>query len=184
LKSRREVEQLLASGGVPTTVLRAAIVIGNGGISWEITRQLVAHLPVMIVPKWATTRTQPIALTDVVRYLVGVLEPEAAKGRVFEVGGPEVLTYAEMMRRVAQLRHHRQLHMLAVPLLTPRLSSYWLSLVTDVDTATARNLVDSMSNEVVVNDYSIADIVPGMPMGYDDAVREAYRQRAIARAKP
>ena len=184
LKSRREVEQLLASGGVPTTVLRAAIVIGNGGISWEITRQLVAHLPAMIVPKWATTRTQPIALTDVVRYLVGVLEPEAAKGRVFEVGGPEVLTYAEMMRRVAQLRHHRQLHMLAVPLLTPRLSSYWLSLVTDVDTATARNLVDSMSNEVVVNDYSIADIVPGMPMGYDDAVREAYRQRAIARAKP
>ena len=183
LKSRREVEHLLASGGVPTTVLRAAIVIGNGGISWEITRQLVAHLPVMIVPKWATTRTQPIALADVVRYLVGVLEPEAAKGRVFEVGGPEVLTYAEMMRRVAQLHHHRQLHMLAVPLLTPRLSSHWLSLVTDVDTATARNLVDSMSNEVVVSDYSIADIVPGMPMGYDDAVREAYRQRAIARAK-
>ncbi len=183
LKSRREVEHLLASGGVPTTVLRAAIVIGNGGISWEITRQLVAHLPVMIVPKWATTRTQPIALADVVRYLVGVLEPEAAKGRVFEVGGPEVLTYAEMMRRVAQLRHHRQLHMLAVPLLTPRLSSHWLSLVTDVDTATARNLVDSMSNEVVVSDYSIADIVPGMLMGYDDAVREAYRQRAIALAK-
>ena len=119
LKSRREVEHPLASGGVPTTVLRAAIVIGNGGISWEITRQLVAHLPVMIVPKWATTRTQPIALADVVRYLVGVLEPEAAKGEVFEVGGPEVLTYAEMMRRVAQLRHHRQLRMLAVPLLTP-----------------------------------------------------------------
>jgi len=183
LKSRREVEHLLASGGVPTTVLRAAIVIGNGGISWEITRQLVAHLPVMIVPKWTTTRTQPIALADVVRYLVGVLEPEAAKGRVFEIGGPEVLTYAEMMRRVARLRHHRQLHMLPVPLLTPRLSSYWLSLVTDVDTATARNLVDSMSNEVVVSDYSIADIVPGMPMGYDDAVREAYRQRAIARTK-
>jgi uncharacterized protein YbjT (DUF2867 family) len=137
----------------------------------------------MIVPKWATTRTQPIALADVVRYLVGMLEPEAAKGRVFEVGGPEVLTYAEMMRRVAQLHHHRRLHMLAVPLLTPRLSSHWLSLVTDVDTATARNLVDSMSNEVVVSDYSIADIVPGMPMGYDDAVREAYRQRAIARAK-
>jgi uncharacterized protein YbjT (DUF2867 family) len=183
LKSRREVEHLLASGGVPTTVLRAAIVIGNGGISWEITRQLVAHLPVMIVPKWTTTRTQPIALADVVRYLVGVLEPEAAKGRVFEIGGPEVLTYAEMMRRVARLRHHRQLHMLPVPLLTPRLSSYWLSLVTDVDTATARNLVDSMSNEVVVSDYSIAEIVPGMPMGYDDAIREAFRQRAIARAK-
>jgi uncharacterized protein YbjT (DUF2867 family) len=183
LKSRREVEHLLASGGAPTTVLRAAIVIGHGGISWEITRQLVAHLPVMIVPKWATTRTQPIALADVVRYLVGVLEPAAAKGRVFEIGGPEVLTYAEMMRRVAQLRHHRQLPMLPVPLLTPRLSSYWLSLVTDVDTATARNLVDSMSNEVIVTDYAIAEIVPGMPMGYDDAVREAFRERAVARAK-
>jgi uncharacterized protein YbjT (DUF2867 family) len=183
LKSRREVEQLLASGGTPITVLRAAIVIGHGGISWEITRQLVAHLPAMVVPKWATTRTQPIALADVVRYLLGVLEPAAAKGRVFEIGGPEVLTYAEMMRRVAQLRHHRQLHMLPVPLLTPRLSSYWLSLVTDVDTATARNLVDSMSNEVIVTDYAIADIVPGMPMGYDDAVREAFRERAVARAK-
>jgi hypothetical protein len=84
---------------------------------------------------------------------------------------------------VAQLRHPRQIHMIAVPLLSTRLSSRWLSLVTDVDTATARNLVDSMSNEVVVRDYSIAEIVPGMPMGYDDAVREAYRQRAIARAK-
>jgi uncharacterized protein YbjT (DUF2867 family) len=182
LKSRREVEQLLGLGGVPVTVLRAAIIIGHGGISWEITRQLVAHLPAMVLPKWATTRTQPIALSDVIHYLVGVLEPEAAKGRIFEIGGPDVLTYAEMMRRVAQLRHHRPLPMLPVPLLTPRLSSYWLSLVTDVDTATARNLVDSMSNEVVVTDESIAEIVPESPMSYDDAVREAFQQRATALA--
>ena len=107
LRSRREVEHLLGTGGVPVTVLRAAIVIGHGSISWEITRQLVAHLPAMVVPKWATTRTQPIALTDVIRYLVEVLESETAKGRVFEVGGPDVLTYAEMMRRVAHLHHHR-----------------------------------------------------------------------------
>lgn len=92
LKSRREVEHLLASGGVPVTVLRAAIVIGHGSISWEITRQLVAHLPAMVVPKWATTRTQPIALTDVIRYLIGVLEPEQTKGGIFEIGGPDVLT--------------------------------------------------------------------------------------------
>ncbi|MDF2747590.1 MAG: NAD-dependent epimerase/dehydratase [Propionibacteriaceae bacterium] len=182
LKSRREVEQLLGLGGVPVTVLRAAIIIGHGGISWEITRQLVAHLPAMVLPKWATTRTQPIALSDVTRYLVGVLEAEAAKGRIFEVGGPDVLTYAEMMRRVAHLHHHRPLPMLPVPLLTPRLSSYWLSLVTDVDTATARNLVDSMSNEVVVTDDSIAEIVPNRPMSYDDAVREAFQQRATALA--
>ncbi|HEX6757565.1 MAG TPA: NAD(P)H-binding protein [Propionibacteriaceae bacterium] len=183
LRSRREVEHLLAAGGVPVTVLRAAIIIGHGSISWEITRQLVAHLPAMVVPKWATTRTQPIALSDVIRYLVEVLEPETAKGRIFEIGGPDVLTYAEMMRRVARLHHHRPLPMLGVPLLTPRLSSYWLSLVTDVDTATARNLVDSMSNEVVVTGNPIAEIVPGMPMGYDDAVREAFRQRAASRAK-
>ena len=183
LRSRREVEHLLGTGGVPVTVLRAAIIIGHGSISWEITRQLVAHLPAMVVPKWATTRTQPIALTDVIRYLVEVLELETAKGRVFEVGGPEVLTYAEMMQRVAHLHHHRPLPMLTVPLLTPRLSSYWLALVTDVDTATARNLVDSMSNEVVVTDNPISDIVSATPMGYDDAIREAFRQRAGARAK-
>jgi uncharacterized protein YbjT (DUF2867 family) len=183
LRSRREVEHLLAAGGVPVTVLRAAIIIGHGSISWEITRQLVAHLPAMVVPKWATTRTQPIALSDVVHYLVEVLELETAEGRVFEIGGPDVLTYAEMMRRVARLHHHRPLPMLGVPLLTPRLSSYWLSLVTDVDTATARNLVDSMSNEVVVTDHSIGEIVPATPMGYDDAVREAFRQRAASRAK-
>jgi len=183
LRSRREVERLLGTGGTPVTVLRAAIIIGHGSISWEITRQLVAHLPAMVVPKWATTRTQPIALSDVIRYLVEVLEPEAAKGRVFEIGGPDVLSYGEMMRRVAHLHNHRPLPMLAVPLLTPRLSSYWLALVTDVDTATARNLVDSMSNEVVVTDNHMAEIVPAMPMGYDDAVREAFRQRAAARAK-
>jgi uncharacterized protein YbjT (DUF2867 family) len=183
LKSRREVEHLLGTSGVPVTVLRAAIIIGHGSISWEITRQLVAHLPAMVVPKWATTRTQPIAVSDVIRYLVEVLEPETTKGRIFEIGGPDVLTYAEMMRRVARLHHHRPLPMVGVPLLTPRLSSYWLSLVTDVDTATARNLVDSMSNEVVVTDNPIAEIVPGIPMGYDDAVREAFRQRVASRAK-
>jgi uncharacterized protein YbjT (DUF2867 family) len=183
LKSRREVEHLLAHGGVPVTTLRAAIVIGHGSISWEITRQLVAHLPAMVVPKWATTRTQPIALSDVIRYLIGVLEPEEAKGGIFEIGGRDVLTYAEMMRRVAHLHHHRALPMLGVPLLTPRLSSYWLALVTDVDTGTARNLVDSMSTEVVVTDHAIAEIVPGSPLGYDDAVREAFRQRAAAQTR-
>jgi uncharacterized protein YbjT (DUF2867 family) len=180
LRSRREVERLLAEGEVPVTVLRAAIVIGHGGISWEITRQLVQNLPAMVVPRWATTRTQPIALADIIRYLVGVLEPVEARGQIYEVGGPEVLSYAEMMRRVARLRHHRPLPMVPVPLLTPRLSSLWLWLVTDVDTDTARNLVDSMSNEVVVTDNSITQIVPGEPMGYDEAVREAFQQRQKA----
>ncbi|HEU5486561.1 MAG TPA: NADH-binding protein, partial [Microlunatus sp.] len=117
--------------------------------------------------------TQPIALPDVIRYLVGVLKPVAARGRVFEIGGPDVLTYAEMLQRVARNHHRRPLPILIVPLLTPRLSSHWLALVTDVDTATARNLVDSMSTEVIVHDQSIREIVPGEPLDYDEAVRRA-----------
>ncbi|GAA3633864.1 NAD(P)H-binding protein [Microlunatus ginsengisoli] len=176
LRSRREVEELLGTGGVPVTVLRAAIVIGDGGISWEITRQLVERLPAMVTPRWVATRTQPIALPDVIDYLIGVLESDEAVGRTYEIGGPEVLTYAEMMERVARIRLNRQLLILVVPMLTPRLSSRWLSLVTDVDTATGRNLVDSMSNEVIVTDHSISSVVPIEPMSYDDAVRLAYAE--------
>ncbi len=181
LKSRREVEKLLAGDGVPVTVLRAAIVVGHGGISWEITRQLVAHLPVMVGPHWVTTKTQPIALSDVVHYLVGVLEPEEALGRVYEVGGRDVLNYAEMMQRVARIRFGRALPILVVPLLTPGLSSRWLALVTDVNVATGRNLIDSMTNEVVVHDHAIEELVPGQTLGYDDAVRQALADRARAR---
>jgi uncharacterized protein YbjT (DUF2867 family) len=177
LRSRREVEHLLAEGGVPVTVLRAAIVVGHGGISWEITRQLVDHLPAMVVPHWTTTKTQPIALRDAVAYLLGVLEPAEAEGRVFEIGGPDVLTYAQMMQRASQVIKHRPLPMLAVPLLTPRLSSHWLAFVTDVDTETARNLIDSMSNEVVVRDDSIRQVVPRRLLTYDESVREAMAER-------
>jgi uncharacterized protein YbjT (DUF2867 family) len=181
LASRRQVEQLLPLAGVPVTVLRAAVVIGHGGISWEITRQLVDHLPAMLTPRWVNTRTQPIALPDVIRYLVGVLEPPAARGRIFDVGGPEVLSYLDMMQRAAAIMGKR-LHNVSVPLLTPGLSSRWLSLVTDVDTATARNLVDSMVNEVIVTDRSIQEIVPGPTMGYDDAVRLALADREKSEA--
>ena len=168
---------------MPVTVLRAAIVIGHGGISWEITRQLVSHLPAMVGPRWVTTKTQPIALPDVIRYLVGVLEPAEAKGRIFEIGGPDVLTYADMMQRVAREHYGRPLPILIVPLLTPRLSSHWLALVTDVDTATARNLVDSMNNEVIVTDWSIKEVVPGEPMTYDEAVELAFADRQRERAE-
>lgn len=182
LRSRREVERLLGAAGVPVTVLRAAVVIGHGGISWEITRQLVEHLPMMITPRWVSTKTQPIALDDVIRYLVGVLDDPRARGQVYEIGGPEVLRYSDMLRRAAKLHRKRSLPILGVPLLTPRLSSYWLALVTDVDLATARNLVDSMITEVIVHDHAIRDIVPGEPIGYDEAVRRALANRASAQA--
>jgi uncharacterized protein YbjT (DUF2867 family) len=154
------------------------VVIGHGGISWEITRQLVDQLPAMVTPRWVNTRTQPIALIDVIRYLVGVLANPDAIGRVFEVGGPEVLRYVDMMRRAAAIQNDRTLPILPVPLLTPRLSSMWLALVTDVDLATARNLIDSMNNEVVVRDGAIEQLLPGELVGYDDAVRIALADRA------
>ncbi|MBM9469584.1 NAD(P)H-binding protein [Nakamurella leprariae] len=182
LRSRREVEDLLGEAGVPVTVLRAAIVIGHGGISWEITRQLVEHLPAMIAPKWVETKTQPIALPDVIRYLVGVFDRPEAFGRVYEIGGPEVLSYRDMLKRAARLQKHRDVPIIPVPLLTPRLSSGWLALITDVDTQTGRNLIDSMSNEVVVHDRSIEQLVPGEPLDYDEAVRLALADRAAAGA--
>jgi uncharacterized protein YbjT (DUF2867 family) len=180
LRSRRLTEKLLGSAGVPVTVIRAGIIIGHGGISWELTRQLVEHLPAMITPRWVTTRTQPIAADDIVRYLLGVLALPQAEGRVFEAGGPEVLQYATMLRRLAAIEG-RPLPILPVPLLTPRLSSLWLTLVTDVDTATGRALVDSMTNEVIVRDSSLRDLIPFEPMPYDDAVRAALSERRQAK---
>ena len=182
LRSRREVERLLGGTGVPVTVLRAGIVVGHGGVSWELTRQLVAHLPAMVTPRWVSTRTQPIAVADVVRYLVGVLDAPEAAGRVFEVGGPEVLTYLQMMTRVAEIQN-RHLFVVPVPLLSPQLSSRWLALVTDVDVATGRSLIDSMTNEVVVTDDAIRSVVPFEPMDYDEMVMTALVERARERRR-
>ncbi len=177
LRSRREVERLLGKTGVPVTVLRAGIVVGNGGISWEMTRQLVKNLPAMVVPHWASTRTQPIALDDVIRYLVGVGGNEQAKGQVYEIGGPEQLTYVEMLQGASEQINGRRVPIKQVPVLTPGLSSRWLALITDVDVTTGRNLIDSMGTEVVVRDHSIRDVVPGEPLTYAEAVKRALAER-------
>ena len=181
LRSRREVEGLLGAGGVPVTVLRAGIVVGRGGISWELTRQLVKNLPAMVVPRWVATRTQPIAVDDVIRYLVGVAGEARARDRVFEIGGPEQMSYLEMLEVASEVATGRRVPIVKVPVLTPRLSSYWLSLVTDVDPTTARNLIDSMGTEVVVTDRSIEEIVPGEPVSYAEAVRRALEDTDDAR---
>lgn len=180
LRSRREVEGLLGSSGVRVTSIRAGIIVGHGGISWELTRQLVEHLPVMVTPRWVHTRTQPIAAADVVRYLVGVLALPNSESCSFDVGGCEVLEYVEMLRRVATIEG-RHLFVLPVPLLSPRLSARWLAFVTDVDKPTARSLVDSMVNEVLVRDDSIRKLVPFEPMDYDAAVLAALGERAKAK---
>jgi uncharacterized protein YbjT (DUF2867 family) len=181
LRSRREVEGLLGEAGVPVTVLRAGIVVGKGGISWELTRQLVKNLPAMVVPRWVSTRTQPVAVDDVIRYLVGVADEPRALGRIFEIGGPDQLTYLEMLEIASEVSSGRRVPIIQVPVLTPRLSSYWLALVTDVDATTGRNLIDSMGTEVVVTDRSIQDIVPGDPIPYEEAVRRALEDDPHAR---
>jgi len=176
LRSRREVEGLLGESGVPVTVLRAAIVVGAGGISWEMTRQLVKNLPAMVVPKWTATKTQPIGVDDVIRYLAGVVGRDECHGRVFEIGGPEQLTYLEMMQQAAEVMNGRRVPIVTVPVLTPSLSSHWISFVTDVDTTTAKNLIDSMSTEVIVTDDAILDVVPMERQTYQEAVRLAVEE--------
>ncbi len=176
LRSRREVETLLAESGVPVTVLRAAIVVGAGGISWEITRQLIKNLPAMVVPKWTRTKSQPIGIDDVVAYLAGVIDNEEAIGRVFEIGGPDELSYLEMMQQAAEVMNGHRLPIVTVPVLSPQLSARWIGFVTDVDTTTGRNLIDSMSTEVVVHDHSIKDVVPFEPASYQEAVRRAIEE--------
>jgi len=184
LRSRREVESLLGGTGIPVTVLRAAIVVGHGGISWELTRQLVKNLPAMVVPKWASTRSQPIAVDDVIRYLVGVCGREEALAKVYEIGGPDQMTYVDMLRVAAEVDTGRGVPIIGVPVLTPRLSSYWLALVTDVDVTTGRNLIDSMGTEVVVTEQSIRELVRGEPLTYEEAVRRALEERRSEAANP
>lgn len=181
LRSRREVEELLASSGVPVTVLRAAIVVGAGGISWEMTRQLVKNLPAMIVPRWAATRTQPIAVDDVIRYLVGVTGNDDALGRVFEIGGADQLSYKGMLQEAAEVMLGRRVPILQVPVGTPLLSEWWIKLVTGVDATTAGNLIESMGTEVVQTDFSIRDVVPGEPLTYAESVRRALEEERAAR---
>ncbi len=176
LRSRREVEEILRSAA-PTTALRAGIVIGDGSISWEILRQLVERLPAMVTPRWVETRTQPIALDDAVAYLVGVAGVDATVGEVYDIGGPDVLRYRDMLTTMARLTGRHRL-IVPVPLLTPRLSSQWLRLVTDVDLTTAAALVDSMTIEVVVRNQRIRDVVDHEPMDFPAAVATALAARA------
>ncbi|MEP7201665.1 MAG: NAD(P)H-binding protein [Ilumatobacteraceae bacterium] len=179
LRSRRDVEKILLAEG-PTTALRAGIVVGDGSVSWEILCQLVERLPIMITPRWVQTETQPVALHDVVTYLAAVLDLNVT-GEHFDVGAPESMSYREMLE-VAAHEMGRRLHIFPVPLLTPALSSHWLRLITDVDLRTARSLVDSMTNEVVVTERRLEALSGHHPMRFVDAARIAIGDRRARKA--
>jgi uncharacterized protein YbjT (DUF2867 family) len=172
LASRLEVAEILRSGRLSTTVLRAAIIIGAGGASYEIIKALVDRLPVMITPRWVSTRCQPIAVDDVIRYLVGCLREERTSGGVFDIGGPEILSYRNMMERFARLRGKRLL-IVPVPLLTPKLSSYWVGLVTPVKPSISMPLIEGLRNEVVCRDTRLLDLLPFPLTPLDEALRRA-----------
>jgi uncharacterized protein YbjT (DUF2867 family) len=176
LRSRHETGRRLAGAGVPVTTLRAAVVIGRGSASFETIVALVDRLPVMVAPRWVSTPTQPIALADVVGYLAGVAGREDAFGQDFDVGGLEVMTYRAMIERVARLRGKRRL-IVEVPILSPRLSSYWLHLVTPVKAAVARPLVEGLSVPTVARHDRIRTVVPLELTPFDDAVRAALTDR-------
>nr|WP_308121806.1 SDR family oxidoreductase [Actinotalea ferrariae] len=176
LESRKEVGEILLASGVPTTVLRAAVVLGSGSASFEMMRYLTERLPAMTTPRWVDNRIQPIAIRDVLRYLVGSATMPPEVNRAFDIGGPEVLTYRQMMHRYAAVAGLPRRVVVGVGVLSPRLSSLWVSLVTPVPGPLARPLVESLVHEVVCDEHDIAEHVPDPPeglLGFDDAVRLA-----------
>jgi uncharacterized protein YbjT (DUF2867 family) len=170
LRSRQETAKALASGAVPVTSLRAAMVVGKGSAAFETIRALVDRLPAMICPRWVSTPTQPIALDDATRFLAGVCGREETFGETYDVGGPEVMTYREMIERIARIRGRRP-RIVEVPVLTPRLSSWWLHLVTPVGAGVARPLIEGLRNATVAREDRIRELVPFELTPFDDAVR-------------
>ncbi|MFP5069253.1 SDR family oxidoreductase [Pseudonocardia nantongensis] len=176
LASRVEVGETLLRSGVPTVVLQAAVILGSGSASFEMLRHLTERLPVMVTPSWVHNRIQPIAVRDVLRYLIRAAELPPEVNRTFDVGGPEVLTYLDMMQRYAKVAELRRRRVLPVPLLTPALSAHWVNIVTPVPKSIAAPLIESLVHEVVCSEQDILGHIPDPPegrIGYDRAVRLA-----------
>lgn len=179
LASRLEVAHILQAGRFSTTFLRAAVIIGYGGVSYEMVHSLVRRLPVMITPRWVATRNQPIAVNDVIAYLAGCLEESRTEGQTFDIGGPDIMTYKDMLERFARLEG-RRLSIIPVPVLTPRLSSYWVGLVTPVKPAVAIALIEGLKNEVICRDNRIRELLPIPLTTFDDAIRTALAEQQQA----
>ncbi|NOS84544.1 MAG: SDR family oxidoreductase [Ignavibacteria bacterium] len=173
LISRKNVENILAEGNYSLTTLRAGIIVGSGSASFEIIRDLVEKLPLMITPRWLNTRTQPIAIRNVVEYLVGVLLRTETYGRSFDIGGPDILTYKQMLLRFAKIRGLKRF-IVVVPVMTPRLSSYWLYFVTAVSYSLAVNLVNSMKIEIICRQNNLKDMLGINLIDYDSSIRLAF----------
>jgi uncharacterized protein YbjT (DUF2867 family) len=176
LASRREVERVLAAGATPLTVLRAAMIIGSGSASFEILRYLVERLPVMVTPRWVATQCQPIAVRNVLRYLVSCLDVDQTRGRTLDIGGPDVLSYREIMGIMAEERGLRRRLVIPVPVLTPRLSSLWIHLVTPLSREIARPLAEGLRNRVVCRNDEAQRLMPGPLLSVRESIRAALQR--------
>ncbi len=173
LRSRQDTGAALREAGIPVTEFRAAVIVGSGSLSFEMIRYLTERLPAMICPRWVFTRIQPIAIRDVLAYLVAALDCPESRGEILEIGGHDILTYAETMMGYARARGLKR-RLIAVPVLTPRLSSYWVHLVTPIPANIARPLINGLGNEVIVRDMKARELFPSInPMSYETAVRLA-----------
>lgn len=178
LRSRREVEYILGDGTPELTTLRASIIVGADSVSFQIVTQLVKRLPVMIAPQWVRTQCQPIAVSDALAYLVGVVDAPETAGKTYEIGGPDILTYGEMLQQTALAMDRRPPPIVPVPVLTPKLSAYWVGLVSDVDWQVARPLIHGLKNPTIVTDDAIREYVSPELTPFREAV-----QRALAEAE-
>ncbi len=181
LRSRHEVGQVLRESGVPVLEFRASIVIGSGSLSFEMVRALVERLPVMITPRWVEVEAQPIAVDDLIEYLVAALDVPLAESRVFEIGGADRVSYGDLMREYARQRGLRRV-MIRVPFLTPWLSSLWLGLVTPLHARVGRRLIESIKHPTVVRNATALEVFPVRPIGMSEAIAAAIRneEREIA----
>ncbi|MES2829878.1 MAG: SDR family oxidoreductase [Bacteroidota bacterium] len=173
LSSRQQVEHTLGSAHYALTTLKAGIIVGSGSASFEIIRDLVEKLPIMIAPKWITTKCQPIAIRDVLKYLDGVMLKEQTFNKSYDIGGPEIITYKGMLLRFAKARNLKR-RIWVVPVMTPKLSSYWLYFVTSTSYPLAKNLVESMKVDVVAKPNELGDLLKIIPVSYEEAIKLAF----------
>lgn len=176
MRSRTEVGEILKKSNAAVTIFRAAVILGQGGGSFQMLQYLVERLPLMVCPKWVLTKCQPIAVDDVVEYLVGSINANETISKTFDIGGPEILTYLDMMRRYGNILN-KSIKIIIIPFLTPRLSSYWVDLITPVKASLARPLIDSLKHEAIVNDNSISDIIPLRLKNFEESIKIARNEQ-------
>jgi uncharacterized protein YbjT (DUF2867 family) len=184
LLSRKEVDRILRTGKAPVTTFQAAMIIGPESASFEIMRYLVDRLPVMITPRWVRTKTQPISIDDTVLYLVRSLGKQETVGQTYDIGGPEITTYHDLMRSYAKEAGLRRRLVVPIPLLTPRLSSYWVSLITPIQASIARPLIDGLSHETICSENRIRETIPQKLLSIRESIHLALSEINLREEHP